>query len=56
MLASTSQVCDPATGEPLRIRIGVNSGRVMSGIVGTVRKKYCVFGDGKWSVEITCIR
>lgn len=35
---------DP-TGEGLRIRIGLNSGRVVGGIVGTTRFHYDVWGD-----------
>lgn len=32
-------------GEPIRIRIGINSGSVKSGIVGKIRRRFCIFGD-----------
>lgn len=39
------QVLMPDTGLPVRVRIGLHSGRVMSGIVGHVRCRYCLFGE-----------
>jgi class 3 adenylate cyclase len=44
--AVASRVLDPQ-GRPLRMRVGVHSGRVMSGVcVGAVRARYTLFGEG----------
>jgi len=44
MHALAAEVPDPS-GRPLRLRVGVHSGRIMSGVVGAVRARYCLFGD-----------
>ncbi|KAL6758784.1 adenylate and guanylate cyclase catalytic domain-containing protein [Haematococcus lacustris] len=45
MRKAAAKVMLPTTGQPVQIRIGVHSGRAMSGIVGKLRRRFCLFGD-----------
>ncbi|KAJ9526710.1 hypothetical protein QJQ45_017824, partial [Haematococcus lacustris] len=45
MRSAAHKVSLPTTAQPVQIRIGIHSGRAMSGIVGKLRRRFCLFGD-----------
>ena len=44
ILEASSHCRFPHNGEPVRLRIGVHTGRVTSGVLGQVRRKFTIIG------------
>ncbi|MEM7429189.1 MAG: adenylate/guanylate cyclase domain-containing protein [Pseudomonadota bacterium] len=45
MVEEVSRFQDPVTGEPVQIRIGINSGAVVAGVIGNRKFAYDLWGD-----------
>ena len=33
------------SGLPVRVRVGIHSGPLLSGVIGRIRRRYCVVGS-----------
>eukprot|EP00980_Cylindrotheca_fusiformis_P023043 scaffold10069_cov69-Cylindrotheca_fusiformis.AAC.12 len=45
VLECARHIKSPATGEPIKLRIGIHTGSCTSGVVGNLTPHYCLFGD-----------
>lgn len=45
LLRTAAKVKNPISGEPLKMRVGIHKGPVVAALIGSLRRKYSVFGD-----------